>query len=160
MRQRGEVVKCPLIKGYATYDDNMPYEQYCKWQKECLQEMFRLIKDTGAIFYNHKWRVQDGLIQDRREIVQDFPIRQIIIWRRKGGINFNARYFLPTYEVIYLIAKWKHDKAGTKYPASERSFRMTINGQIFTDRGFKINVNRAEEKIEVVFDSTKVAERH
>lgn len=105
MRQRGEVVKCPLIKGYATYDDNMPYEQYCKWQKECLQEMFRLIKDTGAIFYNHKWRVQDGLIQDRREIVQDFPIRQIIIWRRKGGINFNARYFLPTYEVIYLIAK-------------------------------------------------------
>ena len=61
-------------------------------------------------------------------------------------LSFNAGYFLPTYEVIYLIAKWKHDKAGTKYPASERSFRMTINGQTFTDRGFKINVNRAEEK--------------
>lgn len=101
----GKWANAALIKGYATYDDNMPYEQYCKWQKECLQEMFRLIKDTGAIFYNHKWRVQDGLIQDRREIVQDFPVRQIIIWRRKGGINFNAGYFLPTYEVIYLIAK-------------------------------------------------------
>ncbi len=67
--------------------------------------MMRLLKDDGAIFYNHKWRVQNGLIQDRREIVADFPVRQIIIWRRKGGINFNAGYFLPTYEVIYLIAK-------------------------------------------------------
>ena len=32
-------------------------------------------------------------------------MRQIIIWKRKGGINFNPGYFLPTYEVIYLIAK-------------------------------------------------------
>jgi site-specific DNA-methyltransferase (adenine-specific) len=36
-----------------------------------------------------------------------FPVRQILIWRRKGGLNFNAGYFLPTYEVIYLIAKPK-----------------------------------------------------
>lgn len=83
----------------------MPYDAYCQWQKACLSEMMRLLKDDGAIFYNHKWRVQNGLIQDRREIVADFPVRQIIIWRRKGGINFNAGYFLPTYEVIYLIAK-------------------------------------------------------
>jgi modification methylase len=37
--------------------------------------------------------------------VNGFPLRQIIIWKRKGGINFNLGYFLPTYEVIYLIAK-------------------------------------------------------
>src|SRR3989344_1859980 len=61
----------------------------------------------GAIFYNHKWRVQGGLLQDRQDIVSGFPVRQIIIWRRKGGLNFNAGYFLPTYEVIYLIAKPK-----------------------------------------------------
>ncbi len=103
----GKWANAALIQGYATYDDNMPYDLYCKWQKECLQEMWRVLKDDGAIFYNHKWRVQDGLIQDRHEIVQDFPVRQIIIWRRKGGINFNAGYFLPTYEVIYLIAKKK-----------------------------------------------------
>ena len=34
-----------------------------------------------------------------------FPVRQIIIWQREGGINFNPGYFLPTYEVIYLICK-------------------------------------------------------
>ncbi len=32
-------------------------------------------------------------------------MRQIIIWQRSGGLNFNPGYFLPTYEVIYLIAK-------------------------------------------------------
>lgn len=101
----GKWKNAALINGYKTYADNMPYPEYIAWQKECLQEMLRLIKNDGAIFYNHKWRVQNGLIQDRREIVNDFPIRQIIIWKRKGGINFNPGYFLPTYEVIYLITK-------------------------------------------------------
>ena len=30
-----------------------------------------------------------------------------MIWKRNGGINFNDGYFLPTYEVIYMIAKPK-----------------------------------------------------
>ena len=94
-----------LQKGYSNYSDNIPNDEYAKWQHDCLVEMFRLIRHDGAIFYNHKWRVQDGLIQDRQDIIQDLPVRQIIIWRRKGGINFNPGYFLPTYEVIYLIPK-------------------------------------------------------
>lgn len=94
-----------LINGYSNYDDNMPYDEYVQWQRDCLNEMMRLIHDDGAIFYSHKWRVQKGLIQDRHEIISGFPVRQIIIWKRKGGINFNPGYFLPTYEVIYMIAK-------------------------------------------------------
>ena len=101
----GKWSNAALINGYSTYDDNMPYDEYIKWQRDCLNEMMRLIHDDGAIFYNHKWRVQKGLIQDRHEIIEGFPVRQIIIWKRKGGINFNPGYFLPTYEVIYIIAK-------------------------------------------------------
>lgn len=103
----GKWKKPAMVKGYSDHLDAMPHEEYVEWQRECLREMMRLIKDTGAIFYNHKWRVQNGLLQDRADIVKDFPVRQIIIWRRKGGINFNPYYFLPTYEVIYLIAKPK-----------------------------------------------------
>lgn len=103
----GKWQNAALVNGYATYNDNMPYDKYIQWQRACLDEMMRLIPDDGAIFYNHKWRVQNGLIQDRREIIDGFPVRQVIIWRRKGGINFNAGYFLPTYEVFYLIAKPK-----------------------------------------------------
>lgn len=64
-----------------------------------------VLREDGAIFYNHKWRVQDGLLQDRSDIVKGFPVRQIIIWKRRGGLNFNSGYFLPSYEVVYLIAK-------------------------------------------------------
>jgi site-specific DNA-methyltransferase (adenine-specific) len=101
----GKWASAALVNGYSHYDDNMPHEEYAEWQHNCLKEMFRLIKDDGAIFYNHKWRVQDGLLQDRQDIIRDLPLRQIIIWKRKGGINFNPGYFLPTYEVIYLIPK-------------------------------------------------------
>ena len=129
-----------LLDGYTESTDDLPYKEYVEWQRECLSEMMRLIPDNGAIFYNHKWRVQGGLIQDRREIVKDFPVRQIIIWQRSGGINFNLQYFLPTYEVIYLICKpkfrlhskdpsrpkaacgvgdvWKIKQARSKHPAA------------------------------------------
>jgi len=101
----GKWSNAALINGYTKHDDCMPHDKYVKWQKECLNEMLRIIPKDGAIFYNHKWRVQGGLLQDRQDIISGFPVRQIIIWKRKGGINFNPGYFLPTYEVIYLIAK-------------------------------------------------------
>lgn len=101
----GKWSNAALLNGYEKHHDCMPHDEYVEWQRECLREMLRVTKDTGAVFYNHKWRVQRGLLQDRQDIVSEFPVRQIIIWRRKGGINFNPGYFLPTFEVIYLIAK-------------------------------------------------------
>jgi site-specific DNA-methyltransferase (adenine-specific) len=101
----GKWEKAQLINGYQTHDDNMPHDEYAEWQRRCLRAMMRLLKNDGAIFYNHKWRVQGGVLQDRHDIVSEFPVRQIIIWQRSGGINFNAGYFLPTYEVIYMICK-------------------------------------------------------
>ena len=83
----GKWAGAALVNGYSHYDDNMPHEEYAEWQHNCLKEMFRLIN------------------VDRQDIVKDLPVRQIIIWKRKGGINFNPGYFLPTYEVIYLIPK-------------------------------------------------------
>lgn len=101
----GKWENAALQKGYDNHADTMEHEAYVEWQRECLTAMMRVLKDDGVIFYNHKWRVQDGLIQDRHDIVSSFPVRQIIIWKRAGGINFNAGYFLPTYEVIYMICK-------------------------------------------------------
>ncbi len=103
----GKWKNAALVNGYKNHKDNMPHTEYVSWQRACISEMMRLIPEDGAIFYNHKWRVQNGLLQDRYDIVKGFPVRQIIIWKRKGGINFNPGYFLPTYEVIYLIANKK-----------------------------------------------------
>ena len=101
----GKWPSAALQNGYSEHDDCMPHDEYVDWQRECLAGMMRVLRPDGAIFYNHKWRVQNGLLQDRHDIVDGFPVRQIIIWQRAGGINFNPGYFLPNYEVIYLIAK-------------------------------------------------------
>lgn len=99
----GKWKNAEIKNGYKDYSDNMPYDEYVKWQHECVKEMYRLIKDTGAIFYNNKNRVQGGLLQDRREILHGLPLRQIITWKRCGAINFNQGYFLPITEQIYLV---------------------------------------------------------
>ena len=113
----GKWKNAAIKNGYEDYDDNMPYDKYISWQRECVAEMCRIIKEDGAIFYNNKNRVQGGLLQDRGEIVRGFPLRQIITWKRSGAINFNPGYFLPTTEQIYLLCKkpFKLVKGANKY---------------------------------------------
>lgn len=53
---------------------------------------------------------------------------------------------------------WKHKDAGTKYPADEMSFRQTISGLVYSDRGFKVIVNRDEKKIEISFNADAIDE--
>ena len=101
----GKWPNAQLMGGYEGHDDTMPHDEYVQWQRDCLSAMMRVLRSDGAIYYNHKWRVQNGLLQNREDIVSGFPVRQIVIWKRAGGINFNRGYYLPNYEVIYLIAK-------------------------------------------------------
>ena len=93
--------------GYDGYTDDLPHEEYVAWQRQCIDEMLRVLKPTGAIFYNHTWRVQDGRFQGRADILDGFPLRQVIIWHQAGSVNRNPGYFVPDYEVIYLITKPK-----------------------------------------------------
>jgi site-specific DNA-methyltransferase (adenine-specific) len=118
----GKWSNAALMNGYDNHEDTMPHKDYVAWQRKCLDGMMRVLRDDGAIFYNHKWRVQDGLLQDRQDIVSGFPVRQIIIWQRSGGINFNPGYFLPTYEVIYLLAK----------PKFKLAPKMNARGDVWT----------------------------
>lgn len=69
------------------------------------------------------------------------------------AVKIVSNVLLPNYG-------WKHQYAGTKYPETEMSFRATLNGATFTDRGFKVNVNRIEKRIEIIFDSSKCDNRH
>lgn len=90
---------------YDCFSDDMPYIEYISWQREILKECLRLIKPTGAIFYNHKYRIKNGILEYRNDIIKDFPLRQIIIWHRDGSHNFEPSFFSPTYEVIFLFCK-------------------------------------------------------
>ena len=94
-----------LANGYNSYNDNMPHEKYVAWQHEVLLECWRVLKDNGAIYYNHKPRVQNGELQMPLELNPGLPLRQIVIWERNGGINFSPSFYLPTHEWVMILAK-------------------------------------------------------
>ncbi|MBQ9705001.1 MAG: MvaI/BcnI restriction endonuclease family protein [Paludibacteraceae bacterium] len=63
-------------------------------------------------------------------------------------------------DILLLKYGWPSAEAGKKYPEDEKSFRGTLNAQAFTDRGFKVQVNDKERKVEIVFDSSITDKRH
>lgn len=118
---------------YDVYSDDMPDEEYILWQRECLEEMLRLIPDTGAIFYNHKSRIIDGVYKNLADdIVKGFPLRQLIIWKKSGGHAFHNTFFLPTYELIYLICK-KDFKLNKNYVVGDVWEIHQTQNKIFPD---------------------------
>ena len=64
-----------------------------------------------------------------------------------------SRILLPMYG-------WEHKEAGGKYPIDEKSFRQTINALKRTDRGFGIEFNQTERKVEISFDAVAVSLEH
>lgn len=47
-----------------------------------------------------------------------------------------------------------------KYPETEMSFRQTIHGQSYSDRGFTVIIERKNEKVLISFNSKEVDKRH
>lgn len=95
-----------LAKGYANNSDDIPLAEYEAWQKEVLLAVWGKLSLHGAIFLNHKNRVQNGLLWEPLHALNPgLPLRQTIIWTRPGGVNFSPTHFCPTHEVIGLFAK-------------------------------------------------------
>jgi len=94
-----------LKNGYSSHGDDYAYDEYARWQRSVLLECWRLLRDDGMIFYNHKPRVQLGLLQTPLDLNPGLPLRQIIIWNRSGGINFSPSFYVPCHEWICVFAK-------------------------------------------------------
>lgn len=94
-----------LGNGYASYSDNMPHDEYVNWQKSFLACCWETLSDEGAIYYNHKPRILNGVLVTPFAYLPDLPVRQIVVWARAGGINYSPSYYVPTHEWIVVLAK-------------------------------------------------------
>lgn len=90
---------------YASHNDGMPHAEYVIWQQSVLQQLWERLTPTGAIFYNHKPRVIGAKLWLPLELNPGLPLRQIIIWRRAGGINFTPTAYVPTHEWVMVFAR-------------------------------------------------------
>lgn len=107
-----------LADGYRSYDDARPHDEYVEWMQNVLRESWRLLSDDGAIFLNHKPRIQKGKLWTPFELNPDLPLRQIVIWDRGSGMNFNRSFFTPSHEWIMILAKpnFRLTKGQNKFP--------------------------------------------
>jgi site-specific DNA-methyltransferase (adenine-specific) len=101
----GSLVAADLAGGYDNVDDAMPQDEYDRWQRWVLLTAWQTLSDTGAIFYNHKPRVQAGIAMLPTDYGTGLPLRQVIVWDRGTGMNFSDSFFLPKHEWIAVWAK-------------------------------------------------------
>ena len=97
--------KLRIKNGYKAYGDDLEYDEYVRWQKAVLLECWRLLKDDGAIYYNHKPRIQMGILQTPLDLNPGLPVRQVIIWEKGSSVNVSKRFYMPTTEWIVVFAK-------------------------------------------------------
>lgn len=90
---------------YDDHDDAMDYRTYEAWQRAVLTACWNALSERGAIFYNHKPRVQAAELWTPLALNPGLPVRQIIIWARAGGVNFAPTHYVPTHEWIIVLAK-------------------------------------------------------
>ncbi len=84
----------------------MDWQEYVAWQHSVISWLWDLLPGDGAIFYNHKPRVIGARLWLPLELIPPAAIlRQIVVWARPGGMNFNPTAFVPTHEWIMILAK-------------------------------------------------------
>ncbi len=94
---------------YKTYKDAMKEEDYQRWQIDVLDELYRMIKEGGSFFYNHKVRYEKGKMIHPLEWLTKtkWNIWQEIIWNRKIAGNIRGWRFWQVEERIYWLVKGK-----------------------------------------------------
>lgn len=125
LRNRNQ--KGKRIITYDTFSDTLEPEEYVRTQKEILNELVRIIKPTGSIFYNHI-----DILHKHNTIhpsyVYEYNVKQVIVWDRGNTPKLDKSYFLPTTEWIFWIKKdWDSVPYFNKSLASHKKNIWRIN---------------------------------
>jgi hypothetical protein len=143
--------------------------------KEQLIEKLRGLRDLGWVENARPGNVGGvgNTLEDLLGIQENnLPIPNAAEWelkarRSKSRSLTTLLHMEPSPRALNLVPRilllkygWLHKEAGAKYTIHEMSFRQTISGKDYSDRGFKVVIDRANEKILITFNSSKVSSRH
>jgi site-specific DNA-methyltransferase (adenine-specific) len=94
---------------YNSYNDDLPEEDYHQWMVDILNEMYRIIKPDGSIFFNHKPRRHKNKVHLPTDFIckSKLNVYQLIIWNRLSSPNIRKDVLLPCTEHIYWLVKGK-----------------------------------------------------
>lgn len=119
-----------LVKNvkYDSYKDIKSEEEYEEEQINVLNEIFRITKDGGSFFYNHKTRWERGeMIHPMKWLMKTkWTIRQEIIWDRMIAANIRGWRFWQVDERIYWLYKPIRNNAIGKELESKHALLTSI----------------------------------
>lgn len=94
-------------QSYTNYSDHRPENEYQAWQQRVLDELYRVTKPTGSLFYNHKLRWEKGELLHPYSWVSktEWLVRQEIVWDRIIAANMRGWRFWQIDERIYWLYK-------------------------------------------------------
>lgn len=107
-RHEGDSWKSRNIEyGEDAINDFIDDDIYQKQQIKVLNELKRILKPDGSIFYNHKIRIANHKASHPIEwiIKSELNFRQQIIWDRKNSPAVSPIRYLPTTELIFWLTK-------------------------------------------------------
>lgn len=114
----------------------------------------------------------DGAVGNTLEMLlglqeNNLPIPNVQEWELKGqrlhtSSLVTLKHIEPSPRAHRIVATvllpqygWEHKMAGRKYPANEKSFRSTTSTASYTNRGFRLVLDRSQGKLRFVFDASK-----
>lgn len=88
-------------------NDFMPEDEYQNQQINVLNELHRILKPDGSIFYNHKIRIAQHKASHPIEWIlkTNLTFRQQIIWDRKSSPALAPIRYMPSTELIFWLTK-------------------------------------------------------
>ena len=114
---------------YESYGDDLSETDYKQWMVDVLNEMRRIIKPDGSIFFNHKARRHKNKLHMPTDFISksDLDIYQLIIWNRLSSPNIRKDVLLPCTEHIYWLTKSKPKVFKENIPKEYQSEVWVIN---------------------------------
>jgi site-specific DNA-methyltransferase (adenine-specific) len=93
-------------KKHFAYNDDLDESLYQESQIFMLNELYRIVKPNGSLFYNHKNRIKEGLsiIPYEWLFKSKWLIKQELVWFN-GSQNFDKIRFYPMTERVYWLVK-------------------------------------------------------
>ena len=114
---------------YDSYGDDLSEVDYHNWMIDVLNEMKRIIKPDGSIFFNHKARRHKNKLHLPTDFISksDLNVYQLIIWNRLSSPNIRKDLLLPCTEHIYWLTKGKPKVFKDQIPSEHQSEVWVIN---------------------------------
>ena len=122
-------------KEYRFFDDSQPEEEYWSWTREILQKTYEATLDGGAIYFMHREKNAERVLQELRKTGWKF--QNLIIWKKKTSAVPCGTCFSKQYQIIAYAIKGNKPRVFNKLridppPLPEHKY-LRENGLYLTD---------------------------